>query len=266
MTCVDESVSNTEVILLRLEESEAEIEAEIEAGGGGSGLFKSESGDLGSGKIELTVDTRDACRMVAAVGGCTCIIGFPWRGLGAGGGFERVRFAPSCASPNVMARLATPISASSSSWEVRGLSAAIGGMGSKIDCREIEAESAVLLLSLSAFGGPVLVTFVELELFCVFPPVSSSRAKASRSIVGRFDSSFDASAALWVAAILPSLDLLANLLNVFWTASSGLSSASTEGSLVEAMFSLVFFKASDTTPSSSSPELSKAPRESFACA
>ena len=34
-----------EVMLLRLEESEA--------GGGGSGLFRSESGDLGTGEVEL---------------------------------------------------------------------------------------------------------------------------------------------------------------------------------------------------------------------
>lgn len=73
LICVDESVSRTEVILLRLEESEVEIDA----GGGGSGLFKSESGDLGPGRVEVLSDARGGCREGSRDSSCICLIGLP---------------------------------------------------------------------------------------------------------------------------------------------------------------------------------------------
>jgi len=117
-------------------------------------------------------------------------MGFPCRGLGAGGGFF-------VESPEATDLRVVVDSASSSSCDVRGLSAAIGGIGSKIDWRDIDAESAVLLLSL-ILGGPVATTLDGPEVSCELPspPVSSNRVNASTSIVCLLVSCFEASAAL----------------------------------------------------------------------
>jgi hypothetical protein len=118
LICTEGSVLTIEVALLRRELSES--------GGSGSGLLRSDSGDLGPGEIGLAVDEVEIVSGVAGGGG---LIGFPCRGLGAGGGF----LMPLDASPGATALLVVVDSFSSSSCEVRGLSAAIGGRGSNID-------------------------------------------------------------------------------------------------------------------------------------
>jgi hypothetical protein len=118
LICIEESVPTVEVALLRRELSDG--------GGSGSGLLRSDSGDLDPGEIGLAVEEVEIVSGIAAGDG---LIGLPCRGLGAGGGF----LMPSDASPGVTALLVVVDSFSSSSCEVRGLSAAMGGIGSNID-------------------------------------------------------------------------------------------------------------------------------------
>jgi hypothetical protein len=88
----------------------------------------------GAGSVAEKVSNETVC-------GCLCVTNFPWRCLGAGGGF----FLPFFTSDTNPMLSSSPESAMST--EVRGESVCISCGGSNNDCREIEEVSVLLLVS-----------------------------------------------------------------------------------------------------------------------
>ena len=107
-------------------------------------------------------------------------VAFPERGFGGGGGagFVRRRIP----SSPVTASRARPASSGSNSLEDRGVSDAIGGNGSKIDWRDIDAVSALELVSLAPMPFGVLMCVADLLDDGPRSPVRSNRVNESTSM------------------------------------------------------------------------------------
>lgn len=149
------------------------------------------------------------------VSGVASLSGFPCRLLGGGGGLLTEELGPAVARGS----LASLVSSSS---EVRGLSSCVGGIVSKSEYCEIEAESALELLSLTGW-------IVAVWAFCVTDtreaalcrsPVSNILLNASTSMVDFTRPPWSFAPAANSCVVDGFRRPLANLPNVSVTASS----------------------------------------------
>lgn len=190
------------------------------SGGGGRGLFMSRSVkvDFGDGRGYREKAGSDGLGTTGLEGaafeelGGLFLISFPCLAFG-GGGF----FFASDPSPTSLARSSSDIDIS---WDVRGVSGCTVGKGSKIDCRDTDAVSVLLLLSLMPpgwEGGPCDGEAGRFEAVLggrLDVPVSSNLLKASTSIEGLLE---------WLVTGFPSgrrLGPPANFANVAFTGST----------------------------------------------